>query len=402
MPKPISLCKTQHSISKALLRYKVGFIRDGKRYLSPNWTNNLILDSGLNKIGSGVFWAPAFSDALFGNAVSPDPVRRDSSPVTFSTVGNICTASGNFFEIGDVGRLIKFNDIDGTEAYITNFTNATQVTLSISPSPAIAAQTSTIWYVNQTQLNSYYSGTVSYGSAGGDNGTSFVGNVQTMKRTYIGAPAVSNTTLTEIGFNNGAANVDLFDRDIIVGGVPIVTGDQPLAVAELIIEWNPAPSPVAVPNVASGYDSAGDIQITGLLYPTGGGASFVDVNGNSNLGSGVFGPFMDPSCNFNLGVIVGTDFSIPSYTEGIGPSPAGVIVTGATAQPYSAGNFYRDFVANYSVSQANGTIYGYGMFRSNSSINAGLLHHFDTPFVKNSTQVLSFTIRKSWQRILFN
>lgn len=381
--------------TSAVFRYKVGYRRNGVNYWKTDWVNNLILDSGLDMVGTTA-WQSCWNTCLFGDQVSPTPVARNSGAVTFTTIGTACVASGGFFVSDDVGRLIKFDDTDGQERYITAFTDSTHVTLGVAPSPAIAAETATIWYVNQTALESLYSATSSYQAGAGNNGTTAIANVVTYKRTFIGSAVGAPVTLTEIGFNNGSGNVDIFDRDIIIGGIGLSVGDQPIATAELILTINPAVS-TAVGNVGTGFDTSGDMIICGMQYNASLGAiSYVDTNGATQSSNCA----MEPNSIGVYGMkIVTGSFSLPAFSNGLGPAFTGVDPDSTSNASYSAGNFYRDRTANSGTTTANGTIYGFAAGPINQAV---WVHRLTTPFTKTNAQIMNFTTRISWQRLLQN
>lgn len=383
--------------TSAQFRYKVGYRRDGKDYWPTDWRYNLILDSGLDKIGTNL-WQDCWATCLFGNQVSPDPVTRASGAVTFTTVGTACTSSAGFFVAQDVGRLIKFDDTAGQEVYIGAFISSTSVTLVTAPSPVISAKTGTIWYVNQTALQSFYASTTTYRTGGGDCGTSAAGNIATYKRTFLGAAVAGPVTLTEIGFNNSGANVNIFDRDIIVGGIALVTGDQPLAIANLIVTLHPEVS-TAVGNVGTGFDSSGNMIISGFNVGDSSGAiSFVNTAGLTNNSP----RFMEPSAA-SIGdmFVMGVTFTLAAFSNGIGPnnSASAASCTAAVNQSYSNGNFYRDVLFTWNVSTGNGSIFGFGMGPVSQTI---WQQKFTASFTKLNTQVLTATFRKIWQRTLVN
>src|SRR4051812_11153701 len=144
--RALSVFGNQHT--KATFRYRVGFVRDGKRHFVTPWRDNLILDSGLNKHAS-TGWASCFSTCIFGNQVGPTPVSRGPGAITFSQATTTITASGGFFVAADTGRLFKFDS--GEECYLT-FVSATQATASISRT--VGSGPGTVWYVNQTAVES--------------------------------------------------------------------------------------------------------------------------------------------------------------------------------------------------------------------------------------------------------
>ncbi len=379
----------------AVFRHKVGYIRNGKKVWVTDWRNNLILDTGLNALANNV-WPAMFNYCLFGDQVSPDPVQRNSGSVTFITTGTACAASGNFFVAQDVGRLIKFDDGSGQERYITNYTDAQNVTLGVAPSPAIASDTATIWYVNQTALQSFVQATATYDQTGGSNGSAIAGNVITHKRTFVGTALLAPTTLTEIGFNTGGGNTNIFDRDIIPGGIALLTGDIPLAIGELICTWNHT-TPLAVGNVATGFDSSGDTQLTGLyIFAT--SLATIDSSGGiaSPTSPGGYGP-LDPAFLDWL-YLASVDFSIPAFNNTYSGNVTNLSADSRTGGYNGSGTFSKDTTCHWGLTSGNGTIYGF----ANRSQGDLWMCHLTTPFVKLSTQTLDITTRKSWQRLLTN
>jgi hypothetical protein len=385
-----------------VFRYKIGYIRDGKRYLSPDWRNNLIMAAGLNKAGNVTSCCQCFSTCLFGNNVSPVAVQRDSGVVTFTQASNVITASGGFFVAQDVGRLFKWGTGSaGTEAYITAYTSATQVTVAASPDVGVG-EVGTVWYVNSASLSTVLQTTSTYGSTGGDNGTSVAANVLTHKRTFVGTAVGGATTLTEIGFSDGSTNSSIFDRDIISGGVALLTGDIPLAVAELIQTFNQT-TPVTAPNVGSGCNTEGDIQLEWLPVGNGDAWSFVQTNGSTGSGSNA----LEPTGTGNGGVILAS-YSFNTFTTSTStPTQRSQFGGNYTNGTYTAGVFQRNKNFSYSIADGNGTLYGFAMGGGSGSgtvFNAANFCSvkFDTPFVKSGSQVLTFSFTVSWQRILTN
>lgn len=387
--------------TKAQLWHRFGVLRKGQRTWLTDYRPHLILDSGMDKVAS-TRWAPCFSGFLIGNAVSPTPVRRDSNLVTISASGTTATASGNFFEAGDVGRIIKWDDIDGTERYISAYNSPTDVTLSSAAT--VAATTAVIWYVNVSALDANVAQTRSFGVDTGDNDSSFSGNVLTMKRTMIGSALAGATTVTEIGFSNNQTNSDLFDRDVISGGFPLSAGDQPLAEVNLILTFDPS-TPLAVGDVGTGCDTSGTLQYQGFNFGTSGtsGSYISSVGSNgSNVGDGT-NQNAEPSLYTRLCIFT-SDFTQSAFAPGTSLSPAGSFqlpIGQNILQAYSAGSFYRDTLHNLLVGDAIGTIYGLG-FMNNAGNGCWGTLKFTTPFTKDGTQVLNLRTRKSWSRTLVN
>lgn len=376
-----------------LFRYRVGFIRDGKRHFVTPWKANLIQDVGLDLLGNTPS-ANCWSVALFGDAVSPVPTRRNTGVVTVSQSGNTLTASGTYFLSSDVGRLFKFDS--GNEVYVTAFTDSTHVTCN-GPSTTVSASPGTMWYVNESSLTSVYSTTATYGANGGDNGSSVSINVVTDKRTFVG-PAVSGApvTLTEIGFNSTSANTNVFDRDIISGGITLSIGDQPLAVAELVRTFNPHTS-TAAGNVGTGFNSAGNCILCGMASA---GYSTIASNGNSNTSNIGLEFNAAGNANFIYG-ISDPAVTLPAFNNGIGPNLGSFLVSTASnpvVPAYSSGNYFRDANTVFGLTDAIGTFYAFIYHFT----DAAWCQVLTTPFAKAGTQILTVGFRRSWQRVLAN
>ena len=368
------------------LHYTLSVLRNGKVIKTLPKSRNLILDSGLNNHAT-VDLPGLFNAMLLGATPSPTPVRRDSGAVTLSQSGTTITASGNFFQTTDTGRLLKYNDVPGTEVYLT-YVSATQAIASLTAS--VSSINGTIWYVNETALDDATPVTTNTRNGGAAlNGTSWSGAVQTLKRTLVTSPVGAPVTFTEIGFNTNGANTNIFDRDIITGGVSLLTGDQARCTVEVITTYSPT-TPLAQGNVATGFDSSGNIQLEGGLFP------FIDSNGD-----GVAGIL---SVNgFIFGAISDT-FSLQPFDS----TSSGILRNGdnlsIVGSGYTAGSFKRDYSGMLAISQANTTItaLAWGSGNGPHQTYCALTQKLTTPFTKTSVQTLAATLTFSWGRTLIN
>lgn len=376
--------------SRNELRYKFQVRRNGVVISERPWVSNLIQDCGMDQV-AGNYWCSLITYMAVGSAVSPVPVRRDSNAVTISIASHTATASGSYFQAGDVGRILKLNDVPGTERYITGFTNSTAVTLggAVATVPPING---TVWYVNETAMTSQLSSAALASTDGGANGTSWAGNVATYKKTII-LPAVSSgVVLTEIAFSVNGVNVNVFDRDVITGGVALSPGDQPSAIVELIKTIIPATA-ISVGNVATGYDSSGMLQVEAVQS----GFALTQINTNGSVSGGA--PFLEaPQDNNGQVGAISSTFTLQAFSIAPGPSAIGTSV-GFTTSAYTPGSFFVDKLFGFSVSQANYTIYGLSLVLTGSRCVTLLL---TTPFTKLSTQILTGSWRYSWFRVLVN
>lgn len=142
------------------------------------------------------------------------PNRRDSGAVTFSSVwidaGTpfVVTASAGFFVAADAGRLLKL--ASGEELAISAYISATQVTAAAYPVAPTNAQIGTVWYDNQTALESIVT---QWGTATTFTLASAVANVVTgtsgtasvvVTQTAQTAVATGGYNVSELGWTTSA------------------------------------------------------------------------------------------------------------------------------------------------------------------------------------------------------
>lgn len=386
--------------TKTAVAYKLQILRKNRVIRETPFRPYLITDLALDAVAGGS-WLDLFTVPVLGEAVSPLAVRRDSGSVTLTQAGNTLTASSSFFVPADVGRLFKWGTgLGGNELYITGYTDNQNVTVSTSATVSTPAA-GTIWYVNASALITPITG-LSFnkdtGSANNYFTTSTSGDTVTVVNhtTFVSSAFASNKTLTEIGFNTTGSNSNLYDRDLISPPVSVVTGDQARIILEVSTKYSPI-TPLTVANFATGYDSSGHLQIEGFAF--GGysaGIRYFDSNGNiqgmgylePGFGLGLWPAMSDwTPAAFNANSYVASSFSPTVHAGSLG---------------YGSGNFYVDWKGIFSITQANGTIYGICVGAQDYGTTQCVSHKFNTPLTKLSTQTLDFTFRKSWSRVLTN
>ncbi|MFT3870474.1 MAG: hypothetical protein QM715_18650 [Nibricoccus sp.] len=374
--------------------YKIEFLRKGKVIAKTPFRRHMLTDSFLNNCAAFPF-LDCLGMPVLGESVSPTPVRRDSGSITFTQAANRITASSGFFQIGDVGRLFKWGvGSGGLEVYITNFVSSTQVDVTASPDVAVAA-VGTVWYVNTDALLNPIAG-LTWGclNNASENNTTYntVGNVCiiTHNRVFYSSPFTVAKTISEIGFTHPTAFVSLSDRDVVTPGVALGVGDQAKVTTQFIMNVTPCTSQ-AIANFATGFDSSGNAKFEAFNN---------DCFRTINAGGGIQGTAnMEPDQPPTIGVML-EDFTLQAF------DPNGNVIAGtnflkaASQIAYGAGSYYRDAKAVYAISEGNGTIYGFYLSPWYNRRQYTL--KLTTPVVKNSTQVLEITARKSWSRVLTN
>lgn len=361
-------------------------------------THNLILDSGLNFVGTDANgWAGSFEYAAVGTGTNP--TQRDSSTITASRTGTTVTASAPFFEANDVGRLIRWDD--GTESYVASFTSTTIV--ETVESGSVTGQEFTVWYVDDISLQTEVKRTNTYQTGAGDCQTTYSGGsneVFEYKRTFLFSAEVGSVTYNEIGW--APANTgDLFGRDLITGGVALVAGNILRAVMTLSITYAGIASAVVTDNAVIGWTNDGDGDFR-FINPPG---SLVDSNGASVASSASIGNpgGFDPANNIT--VVFNASTAFKTYGAGDLMNSGGIIGTGEGlfAQAYSPDSFVRTKVGQWDVANGNGSTIRSIMFGDGnlSRIASGQML-FDDVQTKDSDHVVDLTLSLAWGRTLTN
>ena len=362
---------------------------------------NVILDSGLDAWGLARSAEMTYYCAV---GTGSTPTQRDSSTTTVSQSGTTATASANYFEAGDVGRLLKYDS--GEETYITGFTSTTIVT--VADSATISAAESTIWYVDDTVLAAQTTRQNSFRTDSGDNTTTVSAGIITHKRTHLFSAVGGPVTYNEIGWSPNSGAGDLFNRALISGGVSLVLGDQLLVESNLELTQAPQTS-VTAPDVGTGLNSVGTIQIEGYgcsEVNSSGGFSTVAYEGLGTPPSQVLEPSTNNLSNVRSIAITSTNPAFAPY----GTTTSFSLSVGTTEKrnyaesTYFAGNYYRYKFVTFTTTEGNiaavkciilGIMYG-GKMESNLRVV------MTSTFAKLNTQTLFIVFSQSWSRTLTN
>lgn len=349
---------------------------------------NLILDTGLNEAATRDFWL-CFAACAIGTGTNP--VRRDSGNITFSRSGNTVTASQAFFESGDVGRILKWDS--GTEAYITQFNSSTEVLTSSTGT--VAAAEGTIYYVNRTQLQTQTKRTSTTISDSGASGNTWNGTtgVFEMWRTFQHSAETSPVTIREVGWSWGASTENLFGMELLAGGgVSLATGQQLRVEVRLRVTLAP-------------LDSQSGPTVTGTAVSWTQRLRHVAMRGPTSY----LNPVLEPS---RAGKLIIT--SAYSHTAPVFPANSSQVLTpntqnyraNFTAATYVTGSFMRDYSVTIAPTDWNGNFRYCGLGEEDPNVTGGhfLAHGWlaDADVTKTNMQQLTFTVRKSWGRVLQN
>lgn len=345
---------------------------------------NLLLDSGLDGIATRSYWH-AFTHCVLGSGTTP--TKRDSGAATVSISGAVATASANFFEAADVGRLLKLDS--GQEVYISAYTSETVV--SVDGAEDEAASEFTIWYVDELGHQNELIRTNTLGTDSGDVSSNWNGSRVEHKRTFIFPVESTSRTYREIGWSHTwTAGGNLLGRDLIPGGGDsIAAGQQYKVVVRLRIVVSPV-TPLVVGDVGNNCDTAGT-------------AIVATVNNAFRAASNA------PGFNSTFHVFEPST-SVPeiwlrtaAYTQETATITGSLGMSGnfnertPSIDSYQSKSFEKIYRTTYPTTQGNGTIHGVGFGRS---MNFDL--KFDTPLTKDSDHTLTFVFRLSWGRTLIN
>jgi hypothetical protein len=366
--------------TKVSVKYRTEILEGGQVVAMRDFKRNLVLDTGLDYIGTTTDWETLHRYCVVGNGTTP--TKRDSGAITFTRAGNVVTANDSFFIAGDVKRLLKFDS--GEEMYVNTVNSATSATVSVSG--PLSASEGTLWYVEQTRLTNELKRTSYNGSL--DNTTVFDGTMGTLRcrHTFLFPVETGNVLYTELGWSpNGSTSASIFGRDLIPGGGDALVANQQYRVTvDLYVSFAPA-TPQTIPFTVTGREgtvSSLQQQVEDVSY-------FIPGRFTSSVGV---------SCVFQTAVTalrpIGYKTNAPILGTGIS----------FVEQPYVAGSFQRDLygtnpgsASGLTLNNICGVAFGYP---AGSASWFRVL--FDQPFNKGPYDTLTVSARMSWNRVLIN
>lgn len=369
---------------------------DGREVERRARKRNLVLDQGLNLVATTA-WCNLFSVAAVGTGTTP--VKRDSGAILFTRAANVVTADAGFFEAGDVGRLLKFDS--GEEMYITAFTDAQNVSVSVSG--ALPGGTpGTVWYVNQTALTTEVKRASTYGGDSGDNGMTFSLGSMVNKRTFIFSAEAGSVTYNEVGWSNtGAAGANLFGRDVISGGVTLSAGQQLKVIVELTLTATPQ-ALTAYASVISGWTQPGAFNVESISKTGSLAICYVDDFGGTAVPTGFGLSVLEPSHNKYLALATDATPIVAQTSTDLAYSGEIAKIT-LVGDAYVSGTFTRTYRGTFAVGQGNSTgIRSLCVTGSNGGSNRIFRVLLDAAETKDSAHTLEIVFRLTWGRVLVN
>lgn len=318
------------------------------------WTNNLILDVGLNYLANNSGnngYAGLITYCKVGSGTTPNSVDSGGSAI-FTQATNVVTASTAFFTSAMVGAILKYGATgsSGAEQYITAYTSPTQVT--VSSSATVAAIAGTVWFVQQTGLQTYLYQSNTYPSGGSYNGYTISGNVITYYRTFNFSVQASPYDVNEVGYDSQAGSTTALGRIVLGSTVTVPTTD--FLVVEIQISVTQAPgAPLSVSNVGTGFDTTGQIMWQAW------NASKIDASGGGGQfpANGAYGILMDSSQGCSLQFYTGSAITLQGSIQNSTPVTSSSGYGAAFGALSNSGNpvGYGTSSASYSFTTAGET-----------------------------------------------
>lgn len=370
----------------------------GERVWGGWWYPNLITNQGLDRItdynslgtyADGYSYprtdAPGIRNTL-GLATGSFQVKRVSGAITLGQSGNTVTASAAFFNSGDVGAEIVWDN--ATRATITGYTSPTLVT--VADSKSISAAPATLWAVQLTTVP----GQVDTGSSSGG----FVGSVTA---STSGADLVVEAVIPTVvqltvdrnltGFrfgpdgNNSAHIVENF-RDANGNPITVSLANGKKVRVDHLLQMRVNGAQAAQTLNFNVYDAANQLISSSPVnvnykarWPNVGADIIIVLNPNQNSG-GL--SLAGSGANLNS-----TNWSKINSSTNLGT--------------YTPGQFKRTKTVTMSETNGNGTWIGWSLERQVGSIGnfPGVRCVLDSGnFTKDNTQQMSFDFELSWGR----
>jgi hypothetical protein len=266
-------------------RFKAQVLEGGRVVRETPWSSNLILENGMNRIATDVI-CNLFTHCAIGSGTTP--TQDDSGAFTATTSGTTVTASGGFFTVGDVGKLLRFDT--GEKSVITAYTSDTIVEVADTLGVGVGTLF-TLYRIQQTGLDTEIKRTANYLTGAGNCESTYSGGVYTHRRTFDFTEETGSVSYNEVGFSHTATVAANLNMRGIFAGAPIgvVSGQQLRVIYDVLVTvtpvsprdrevvisgWPALETPVAVDEstdliglVAHGFAAETKIVLTGTVAP---------------------------------------------------------------------------------------------------------------------------------------
>lgn len=366
----------------------------GERVWGGWWYPNLITNQGLD----GLAIINSISDNMGGRGNNPGirsylglftgslAVKRPSGDVTLAQSGNIVTSSAAFFQAGDVGSEIVWDN--ATRARITAYTSNTSVT--VSDSKSVSAAPATLYAVGVTSVPSEVQNGNSSGGFTGtltayDSGNDLVyecsiPTVITLSKNqnltgFRFGPTDANSAHIIENFRDGAGNP--ITVSILAGKKVRVDHKLQLRISGLVKSANI--------NLLD-YDAANNLIGTIALS-----AQYKVRWSNPILE--IFSNVLNPAVGWGA-------LSLAGGTETLDSTSWTRVNSAIALGSYTAGSFVVNKSITVPEADGNGTWIGFSLEFAGGIVGnfAGVRTIVNPSFSKNNTQQMTFTFQISWGR----
>lgn len=384
----------------------------GRQTLASDWTENMILDSGLNQMAnngsSQVGLAGLFSFMQIGSGTTPNSFNTGGA--TLTQTGNTVTSSTAFFTSAMIGAILKYgaSGSAGAEQYISGIGGGGLTATVSGPGMTVGTLTAgTVWLVQQTGLQTPLYQSNSYSTVGGSNGTTYSANVATMFRTFVFPTQSSTYSINEIGYSDNGT-LSLCNGRIVLGStITVGTSNFPVIEIEMVYTASPS-SPISVSNVGTNFNTAGQLMLQAwesTFVASNGSTSFTQSSGTRFTTQDVL-----PNCGCVISFHIANDITLNSAVGTSGTANAVEAYSTAVNQNISnSGNpvGVGTSTASYSLTTNGETCYsmvfGSNYSNSGSRTNQVIVLLFTTPVVLPvGTFQGSFTFQMQFSRTLSN
>jgi len=370
----------------------------GERVWGEWWYPNLITDQGLD----GLATVNSISDSFgtVGTSRGNNPgirtylglftgslnVKRPSGSITLAQSGTTVTASAAFFQSGDVGSEIVWDN--ATRAKITAFTSATSV--NVADSKAVSAAPAMVYAVGVTSVPSEVQNGNSDGGFTGSATTYTSGNDLVYECTIPTVITLNNNqNLTGFRFGPSTTNsAHIIENFRDVSGNPItvsiLAGKKVRVDHKLQLRIASVAQPANI-NLLD-YDAANNLINTIPLT-----AQYKARWPSPNIG--LFTSPLNPAGNFG-------NVSLAANTETLDSINWTRVNCSLQLDSYTLGSFQRKKIITVAESDGNGTWIGFSLEYGGGTMgNFSGVRTIVTPgFTKNNTQQMTFTFQLSWGR----
>jgi hypothetical protein len=245
---------------KAKGRYKCRVMDAAGRpvYEDREWRPNLILDSGFAKIAH-MPWACTFQWCVAGTGTRP--VKNVTNTTASQSGTSVSIGTGDYlFTPDDVGRIVYW-PADNKQARIVSV-GSDGGTATVDVSQAVSASDFVIFDVKQTSLDRPYSMNMGYETGEGLCGYAVSGTTVRMYRTFNFYMELTPVLITELGFLEAPASLELFSRVLLTTPLYLNAGQYLQVSYELSVTLEPS-TPVTKTPVIDGWPIAPSTSLQG-------------------------------------------------------------------------------------------------------------------------------------------